>query len=29
MVKQDQLTPIRENVMGNLYLKEDVLKNKR
>jgi len=28
MVKQDQLTPIRENVMGNLYLKEDVLKNK-
>lgn len=28
MVKQGQLTPVKENVKGNLYLKGDVLKNK-
>lgn len=28
MVKQNQLTPVREDVKGNLYLKGDVLKNK-
>ncbi|MBO4846571.1 MAG: hypothetical protein J5525_09725 [Lachnospiraceae bacterium] len=28
LVKQGQLNPIKENVMGNLYLKEEVLKNK-
>ena len=28
MVKQKQLTPVKENVKGNLYLKGEVLKNK-
>ncbi len=28
MVKQRQLTPVKENVKGNLYLKGEVLKNK-
>ncbi len=28
MVKQGQLTPVKENVKGNLYLKGEVLKNK-
>ena len=26
MVKQEQLTPLKEDVKGNLYLKKDVLK---
>lgn len=28
LVSQDQLTPVKENVKGNLYLKGDVIKNK-
>ena len=27
MVKQNRLKPVKENVMGNLFLKEDVIKN--
>ena len=28
LVKQGQLTPIKENVMGNLYLKDDIIKSR-
>ena len=28
MIKQEKLTPVKENVMGNLYIKDDVLRTR-
>jgi len=28
MVKENQLSPFKENVKGNLYLRKDVVKNR-